>query len=64
MGHLGVVWSHGAPDSRLLLLFPGGPGMVTFISGWTPHGYRYFMVEHGWLLVFPGGLWIVAKHYK
>ena len=29
-------------------------------SGWALDGCCYFLVGSGWLLLFPGGLWMVA----
>ena len=34
--------------------------MVTDISWWALDGCCYFLVGSGWLLLFPGGLWMVA----
>ena len=34
--------------------------MVTDISWWAPDGDCYFLVGSGWLLLFPGGLWMVT----
>ena len=55
----GNFW-HEAPCYCFLVDVNGGFWMVVVISLWVLDDGCYFLIASGWLLLFPGGLWMVV----